>query len=213
MAASRLAFIFLAFALFACSNAESKDSGLRDSGCFVGSEDAGPEMIIIHQTVGGTIAETLAEGPVPLIEPPQGGRVIFVAARARNLDGCPINVTAALRDVCTNRVVGFESRDVLMKPTGDGWIEPEFPDQLANYSNLAACPVAAATRDIHDQRYMLEVRLTDVAGRSIEKHVPVFPVCAEPAMLDECLCLCRARYVLGECPERLDAGVPTSTCP
>jgi hypothetical protein len=205
--------ILPAVLLFACSNGDSKDTGVRDSGCFVGSEDAEPEMIIIHQTVSGTIAVTMAEGTVPLIEPPQGGRVIFVAARARNLDGCPITVTSALRDPCTNRLVGYEARDVLMKPTGDGWIEPEFPDQLANYGNLAACPVAAATRAINGQRYVLEVRLTDVAGRSVEQHVPVTPVCAEPEQLDECLCLCRAKYVLGECPELTDAGVATSTCP
>jgi hypothetical protein len=198
--------------LFACS-CSNGGSVAADSGCFAGSEAAPPEMIIVHQTASGTIAVTMAEGTVPLIQPPQGGRVIFVGARARNVDGCPINISSLLRDPCTNRIVGYETRDVLMKPTGDGWIEPEFPDQLANYSNLAACPVGAATRNINGERYVLEVRLTDVAGRTVEQHIPVTPACAQPENRDECVCLCRAKFVLGACPEMTDAGVATSTCP
>lgn len=204
MLRSALLLLF-ASAIYGCPNDPPTPA---DSGCFVGDPDAGPEMVVIHQTASGTVSRTVSNAPVPMIEPPQGGRVVFIGARAKNMDGCPINITTSLIDDCTGLVVGFEGRDVLMKPAGDGWIEPEFPDELANYSNLATCPVAARDRKINDETYTLEVRLADKAGRKITQRLPIRPVCAEPAQRAECLCLCRAHYVLGECP---DAGTSTTT--
>jgi hypothetical protein len=207
------AALFSAAALL-CACPEDPPPPPGEEGCFTGDKEAAPEMIIVHKTFSGTIAVTLAEGPVPMIEPPQGGRVMFIAARARNMNGCPIKLTTAFRDQCNGRVMGLEARDIILKPNAEGWLEPEFPEELANYSNLAACPKANADRNINNEPYRLEVRLEDRYGRVAEATLEnIRPYCAEAAIETECKCLCRAKYVLGECPgEGPDAGVAPGTC-
>lgn len=210
----RLALLTSLLCVSALLSACPEDQPEVEEGCFTGDKNALPELVIVHKTLTGTIAVTLANGPVPLIEPPQGGRVMFFAARARNMNGCPIKLTSALRDQCTGRVLGLEARDVVLKPNAEGWLEPEYPEELANYSNLAACPKANADRNINDEPYRLELRLEDSAGRIAEASLDnIRPYCAEPANEAECRCICRGDYVLGECPEPPpDAGVPPGTC-
>jgi hypothetical protein len=207
---SLLLALVLALPLVACKD---DDVPSEEISCFAGDETEAPEMIIIHRTVDGTIAETREGEALPLIEPPQGGRVMFIGARARNVEGCPsINISTTFVDECTGRVIGQESRDVLMAYDGQGWLEPDQPRDIANYSNLAACPKVIAERDVFGEPYLLTVRLEDRRGRVAERSLRITPTCAEPAKIDECACLCRKRFTLGDCPERTDGGVPAGTC-
>lgn len=202
------ALVFVAASpLLACSDDPK-------TGCFVGDPSKPPELVMIHMTPAGSFVETVANGEVPLIQAPQGGKVLFVGARARNIDGCPVRISASLRDECNNGLLALEQRDVTMKLAADGWLEPEDPAQISNYSNLPACPRAAAARNIQGEPYLLKVRLEDRAGRTAESVLKVTPTCAQPELLDQCVCECDAKYILGDsCGAPYDAGVPAGTCP
>jgi hypothetical protein len=128
--------------------------------------------------------------------------------RARNVDGCPLDISTSIRDTCTSAIIALERRPVTLEPTADGWLEPLQPAELTNYSNLPACPRANLDRDVHAQPYLLTIRIEDKDGRMAETQIDIVPTCAEPAFMDQCLCECRSDYRLGEeCTgERPDAG-------
>lgn len=176
--------------------------------CFVGDESELPEIELVYRDAEGRMQPLEPNGRVPLILPPQGGKVMFVGVRARNLDGCPITLSTSLRDICGDAVIALERRPVQLEPTGDGWLAPLQPTELSNYSNLPACPRANINRDIHDQPYLLTVRAEDKDGRMAEASLEITPFCAEAELLESCECECRADYKLGnDCAgERPDAG-------
>jgi hypothetical protein len=153
----------------------------------------------------------LADGEeVPLIFPPQGGRVIFVGVRATNLDGCGVQLTGALRDTSSQQV-RIDSRTVNLIPTGDGWGTSAPPSQSISaardtYSNVPVCPNEWATVDIYDHVFQLEVTIEDREKRKLTKSIKVLPRCAEPDKVGECLCICQAGYVLGQACPYLDGG-------
>src|SRR5687767_11515180 len=76
------------------------------------------ELEIIHRGINGGVNTTTSSGAVPLILPPQGGKVMLVGVRAKNLDGCPLTLTGALRDQCTGEVIALERRPVLLEEKG-----------------------------------------------------------------------------------------------
>lgn len=174
--------------------------------CFVGDPAAPPELVLIHQTASGTIAVTREDQTVPLLQPPQGGRVMFIGVRARNLDGCPVTITAALFDTCSEDVIALERRPIRLEPTADGWLEPLQPHEISNYSNLPACPRAGLTRDVHGEPYRLLVSIEDKDGRRVEATRIIVPTCAG-LFAETCPCECSRDYILGEaCEGGVDAG-------
>lgn len=186
----------LLLALAGCSNGpDAHDAG--QSGCFTGNATTAPELVIVHQDVAHHLVVTERDGIVPLIQPPQGGKVAFIGALARNLDGCPIDITAALIDDCTNETLAVERRTILMKPNADGWLEPDQPMEISSYSNLPICPNAGARRELEGEHYKISVSLKDRAGRRVEAMVRVKTECAEAEHRDVCLCECDRDYVLG----------------
>ena len=72
---------------------------------FVGDKTAQPSIEIIYLYADGTVRPAAEGGEAPLIEPPQGGRVIFAGIRARNVDACAATLSGALRDTQSNRVM------------------------------------------------------------------------------------------------------------
>jgi hypothetical protein len=182
-----------------------------DPDCFIGDRAADPEMQIIYLDTQGASHTAAAGERMPLIRPDQGGKVLFVGARARNLDGCALELTTSLRDTCTNRIIALEGRPVNLAAGADGWGEPEAPAQ-SNYGNLAACPSEAAQRDIEEEPYLLRVALRDRRGLTAEASFMVTPFCAEEDLFEECLCDCDHDYEGTTCPAEPDAGVP-GACP
>jgi hypothetical protein len=139
---------------------------------------------------------------VAMIFPPQGGRVIFVGARATNVDGCGLQLLGAVRDPATKQV-RIDARTVNLVPSGDGWGASGTATQttqaaIASYSNVPLCPNQWSATDVFGHEYELTVTITDRRKRVATKTVRVVPRCAEPANLEECLCLCKQGYVLGE---------------
>jgi hypothetical protein len=197
-------------ALLACSSSSGVDSGpdaTADASvsCPIGDPSQPIEMTIVDRKVDGTLEIT--QDRVPLILPPQGGKVIFVGVRAKNLDGCPIMITASLRDICDQSIIGLDRRPILLEPAGDGWGEPKQPTEIVNYSNLPACPATSASRNVQGEPYTLTVQIEDKNGRTAEKSLMVTPFCAEVQIHNECICECAKGAVLGAmCPPNFDAG-------
>jgi hypothetical protein len=178
----------------------------------IGDRALDPEIELVFRTADGQLADLVAGGEVPLIQPPQGGKVVLVGVRARNVDGCGLQLTASLRDPCTDRIIGLESRPVNLRAGADGWGEPSQPAELSDYANLAACPSAAAVHDIEGEPYLLRIRVDDGDGREASAEAMIVPVCAEPELVDQCKCECSFDYVLGDpCVPEIDGG-PTG-CP
>lgn len=183
--------------------------------CFVGVAGAPPELQVVMLQAGGGGYEVAADGGVaPLLMPPQGGKLIAPAVLARNVDGCGLQISAALRDPCDGKLVGLEQRPIDLRARDDGWAEPKDPVQLSNYSNLSVCPRANGMRDVNGAPYTLEVSVTDRDGRTAATSLTVVPTCAEADYLAQCECECGAGYVLGQsCEGRPDAGPTDGTCP
>lgn len=179
--------------------------------CTIGDPALPIELELLAHDAGAGISHLQApRSAVPLVFPDQGGEVLLIGARARNLAACSATMTTSLRDPCTHEIVTVDVRPVLLTDTADGWAAPD-ADHRSQWANLAVCPNAAATRDLQGQHYQLEVVLETTDGRRAEASMEVVPTCA--ADDTSCLCQCQAGYDLGdECPAGLVPGTPTA-CP
>ncbi len=75
---------------------EGEGEGEAPIECFYGDESAAPEGELVYRTVDEQMA-TLQDGQeVPMILPPQGGKVILVGARVRNMDLCSLQANGGL---------------------------------------------------------------------------------------------------------------------
>ena len=200
--------------LAACAVWTATACGDDVSECAFGDPDAPLELAIVYRTLDGESVDVVDGAAVPLIQPPQGGKVLMVGARVRNVDACMVQLTASLRDECTGRIVALEQRPVILADRGDGWGEPADAVRLDDFANVPACPSAAAERDIEGEPYLVKVRVEDGAGRSAEAELTVVPECAEAANEQQCKCECDGAYVLGQaCEPEVDGGPPPGTCP
>lgn len=178
--------------------------------CTIGDPAQPIELTLLAQDGQTTAHLQTPMTAVPLVFPDQGGEVLLIGARARNLDACSATMTTSLRDPCSGEVVTVDVRPVLLEATADGWAEPRATAQ-SQWANLAVCPNAGATRDLQGQSYELRVVLATDDGRSAEASMTVVPTC--DADDTTCLCQCQAGYNLGdECPADLVPGTPTA-CP
>jgi hypothetical protein len=140
---------------------------------------------------------------VPLIQAPQGGKHVFAGVRVRNLDTCPVRLVGTLRD--TSGFIRFESRPVDMLAGDEGWAYAADPAQIGSYANIPVCPNVWSDRDIHEQPYELELRVSDAENRNGLVTLSVVPFCGEPAHEGDCRCSCEVDAVLG-CACGADAG-------
>lgn len=215
MRPSAPAFTFaLCLAAAACSDPPTPPSdggtGGADAGShgcttgFVGDAAKDPEIVITVLGSGTTATPVMDGDTVPLVFPPQGGRVIFAGVRARNLDACGVNLNGALRDLATKQV-RLDGRTVNLTPASDGWVETD-PTDFSTFSNIPVCPNQWSMTDIFGTTYELEISLADRGGRSVTKKQKVTPTCAEPDLAAECHCICQGGYKLGMSCTDVDAG-------
>ena len=144
---------------------------------------------------------------IPMENPPQGGFVMYIGARARNVDACGIEVAGTLRDPTTLAQLGFDARDTDMLKTADGWGEVDAKDN-SNESNVNACPDYVGGDRVNGD-YLLEMKVTDREKRTatVSHHVKL--ICdpaLDPDEAARCACECKANYKLGICDVSLDAG-------
>ncbi len=169
------------------------------------------------------IHDVVACGPVDIVKPPQGGKVIFAGIRATNLDGCGLKLDVALRDPESRGILGGEIRTVNLTPMADrpGWGQSSGEGNLAefgfgDFANMAVCPNFTG-RDVQRLDGLLDIHVTDKAGRKGSLAVHVVPRCAQKteAALAECECTCEANTTLDKCKNVVswDAGADTGACP
>ena len=182
--------------------------------CFLGDRSRAPELRLLMRTPAGDAVEITESSSVALIQPPQGGKVIFVGPKVRNIDGCPVDITTTLKDPCSGTIVALEKRPVVLTEA-DGWLIPERPQEISNYSKLGACPKAGISNNIVGEWYVLKLRLEDKSGLIAEASARVMPICSEPSLKDRCLCECDQQFypLGGLCDPRLHLpGSHSSTC-
>jgi hypothetical protein len=218
----RVTSIYLfALVLVGCPKSEvtpTPDADVDAGPCFFGDPNKEPELELRALRADGTDVPLVDGNDLAVIFPPQGGRVTFVGVRARNLDGCGIQLTGALRDPVTKQV-RLDGRTLNLRREEDGWgttgrgaeTDLASSDAIGDYSNIPLCPNQWADRDVFDQTFELEVVVVDSRKKSVSKKINVIPRCAEPGEKETaCRCLCKKGYVLGEsCGE--DAGVDSGS--
>ena len=184
----------------ACSPASPRRGGPCTTGFLGDASSPDLDFLIVH--ADNSVVPLHDGDRVPMIFPPQGGRVIFVGVRATNVDGCAVKLTGALRDEAS-RQVRFDTRTVNLVSTGDGWgasvaANASAAGAIASFANIPACPNQWSTTDVYGNKYRLEVTVKDRLGHELTKATEVVPECGEPDRLAECRCICKAGYVLGE---------------
>src|SRR5262245_22852151 len=116
----------LALALASCP---SGGEGPKDAGpeaqptCpfeFLGDPNEPMELTLRVLGPDDVSKELEEDGEVPLVFPPQGGRVAFVGARAKNLDPCAVRLTGVMRDMSSKEIT-FDKRTINLQPAPDGW--------------------------------------------------------------------------------------------
>jgi hypothetical protein len=200
-----LAGVIAALALPACGGESTPDAPEAQS-CPIGDMSAAPEVEIMHLDAQSAVVQTQAMAQVPLIPPPQGGWIVLLGAKARNIDGCRLNLKTVLVDTCNNEIIGLDSRPTKLVVGSDGW----GVSSVTMFGNLAVCPQQTATRDLHDAPYKVQVILDDDDGKKGQAEMMIVPVC--PANMPLCTCQCGRDYKLGtDCPST--APAPHPSCP
>ncbi|XXX75505.1 hypothetical protein WMF30_48435 [Sorangium sp. So ce134] len=201
-AATRRALAVLLLAAPACGDDGEPPRPPVNGTCTFGylGEEGAPTQIEVIALDSSDVARPVADGDgVDIIMPPQGGRVLFLGVRATNLNACGVQLTGALRDTESGRVMS-EARTVNLKPTGDGWGASVDVD-ISTFANVGVCPNNWSSRDIFDQDYEIEVQVKDREGRTASQIMQVRPACNEPEFEVECRCVCKHGYILGEACE------------
>jgi hypothetical protein len=144
---------------------------------------------------------------VPLVFPPQGGRVIFIGARATNIFPCAVYIEGRARDVKTKQLRS-DGRTINLKPGADGWAGSVDGD-LNTFSNVPICPNQWVSYDAYDEVFELELELKDRGGKTASVVLEATLYCSEPDKEEGCKCICEHGYTTDKiCDEpRVDAGV------
>jgi len=190
-------------ALAACGSHGPKPAGpdAAPDSATIDATPSAPEIELAYRSRDGMATTCAPDAAVPLTLPPQGGFVLLVGLRAKHLDLSSVMITASIRDTLDNQVLSVEQRPVTLVLGSDGWATPAMPDSLSNWSNLPACPMASATRDMFDQPYVLHIAAVDGTGAQADASLTIVPTCEAGSAGDDCRCECKQGYMLGNpCP-------------
>jgi len=180
----------------ACSCAPASDADIA-ARCPIGDPSQVAALEIVHLDANLETVKTVPYARVPLIQPAQGGWIVFLGARATNLDGCRVDLTTSFRDGPDGAIIKVDRRPTLLDDTGDGWAITR--TSLAG--SLPICPQVTATRDLHDEPYEITVALDDGYGQRASQAMVIIPFCPDPDPTGGCLCTCDQSYVVGgSCP-------------
>ena len=171
---------------------------------FVGSQDQPVEAALIATDgVSGKWVDVAAGADVPLVRPPQGGFVLFVAAKSKNLDTCNAMMTARLIDPSSGTIVAVDKRGaatsslLINVASDDGWVRPQLTP-LTAFPNLFTCPNTTAI-PFESQTMTLEVDVTDDKGRMGTASGSIVPRCAFSDASTQAACICLCAPMAGQC--------------
>ncbi len=206
----RVALVVLAVGASACGHkAPEATSGEPVAGCTLtplGDPHQPIAMKLMAAAVNdmapfmyaGTPQPLANGGTVPIIAPPQGGFVVYIGARATNIDPCGVQVSGVITDTASN-LVRVDERTANLTPYGDGWGGPMDHDPLAPaLANVAVCPNEWASSDAYGVPFKLTISLTERSGRKASRSIQATLSCAEPQNKASCSCQCKKGYMLGE---------------
>ena len=178
---------------------------------YLGDPDLPVEMKPIVMAADETSSPLEPNAMVPLVFPPQGGRVIFIGARATNLFPCGVSLEGRVRDKNTKQV-RLDGRTMNFKPGPDGW-GGSVDGDLSTFSNVPICPNQWASYDAYDQAFELELEIEDRAGKTASVKLDATLFCGEPDKEEGCKCICDDDYTTDKiCDEpRPDGGVDGGT--
>jgi hypothetical protein len=182
---------WMAAALVGCGGNHGATPDAAARPCPIGDLTVPAELEIVHLDGSNTVMPTQAMAQVPLLPPPQGGWIVLLGARARNLDGCNATLTTALVDACDQQIIKVDKRPTVLEPGADGW----GTSTVTTFGNLPVCPQLTAKRDLHDVPYNVTVVVEDTGGHKASATLAVVPVC--PAGDALCICQCDRDYVIG----------------
>lgn len=190
------------------------------------SFDGPPEIVPAQLLTSGAALSLspIADGDsVRLVQPVQGGYVLFIGVLGRNLSTRSASLRGALRRSQASDgtpldkpggVLYFDERSVGVQPlspelkpptAAPGWqqVLPE-PNDTAN---IPACP-NPLDADVVDNPLFLEVTYKDGQGRSASAVHKVVPRCMQDETEERaaCICQCMARYTTTRCFRPPDAG-------
>lgn len=163
---------------------------------FLGDDTMDPQIELFYFGADQMDHPLTEGGGIDIIEPPQGGRVLFVGVRATNVDPCGVTFTGALRDPGTT-LVRFDTRNFNLVDDGTGH-GASVPGDIASYANIPVCHNTWTDLDVYGSTFTLEVTLKDKRGRETMKSMSVVPTCAEPDKRAQCECICEGGYMLGD---------------
>jgi hypothetical protein len=209
-ASSRLLLFVATIQLAACSTPPPEpppDAEIIIGACtlpYVGDPNAPMEVNVVALGPNGKLIPIEDGSDIPLMLPPQGGRVVFAGVRARNVNPCGVRLAGALRDPVSKQV-RLDNRIINLQIATDGYGQSDI-GEIFTFANISACPNQWSDQDLMDAPYELTVSLTDVDGRKVTKVLQVTPRCNEPGQISGCVCICPADYVLGMPCEGLPDG-------
>jgi hypothetical protein len=179
-----------------------------------GSLESGELLVLPAQYTGqGMPLRMLSDGdPVDLVQPPQGGHVVFIGAKVQNCPSDVVDLMVRFRRPESGAIIQQERRTVAMEVIAD---EPEFmrpKDSPSQVGQPALCP-DYESEDVLGQELTLEVEVSPLYVALPVKATAtrlVVPTCDRAVDRALCVCECTANYVLGRCPvtkDPPDAGV------
>ncbi|MBK7073711.1 MAG: hypothetical protein IPH44_15545 [Myxococcales bacterium] len=150
----------------------------------------------------GVLVDLVDGGEVDIRPPDQGGFVIYVGVRAKNVHARGGSVSGALRGLSGGPTLTIEERPAAFVLRADGWAIPEsaFQDQ----PNLPVCGPVPGPADFDQTAWQAVLSFRDSDGRTASTMVTVQPRCGGWA---DCECSCQFDRT-GPCtPSWIDAGV------
>lgn len=176
---------------------------------FAGDPALPVELQLTYRGADGQVHALGDHGSVPLVTPPQGGKVLFVGVRARNVSPCNVELVGALRDPASAQVTIDGRSGLTLVQEADGWLASD-NGAIANFANISACPNQWSSVDVFDKDYSLSVTLTtkgptkagdasSAVSRRAETVITVKPSCdGDVSGALACTCICKAGYSLGQ---------------
>ncbi|MCE9572851.1 MAG: hypothetical protein K8W52_06815 [Deltaproteobacteria bacterium] len=155
----------------------------------VGDLTLPPEMQVVYRTEQG--ASLVVDGAtLPLVDPIQGGKVLLIGLRVKNVDLCESSIQIAIKDLVNGRVAGVERRSVTWGLAPDGFAEPADPVTFYDYANVPLCPNGNIAQDIDGNPWQLEAQFYNGNLITAEQLLTITPSCADVVDPTQCQCEC-----------------------
>jgi hypothetical protein len=173
-------------------------------GVCIGDCTAPIELIAVGQTSTG-VFDLVGESTIEIVRPEQGGWVIYVGVRARNVHANLRVLKGALRSTTSQQVLSLEERPAHLVADAQGWGRAQYAGQ--DLANIPVCGPVPGPLDFDDTAWRLELSVRDSDGRTASTSAIVRPRCLDQFDGPDCQCDCWYNPSSSSCAGQPDAGV------